>query len=375
MEFSISSSELLKYLQPLHGVIQPNNSLVILDNILFILQKDHLSIRASDSNNTLIGKIEDEIHIKTPGEMAVPAKLIVDVLKSFAFSEQLNFAKKENILEIQSKQGNYKLAIKEAEDFPPLPTVEKKEYFSIDSEIFLNALNKTSFAVANDDARPIISGLYFNFSENGSLFVATDGHKLVKYHLKEIKSLHPLAFILHKKTLNLLKSILADRKEEVKIELNDTYICFYFDDTTLISRLIEGKYPNYEAVIPKENDKKFSVDKANFLNTIKRLSLFCPKANHSIVLKCNASSLHLKAEDADFSHQGEEQLDYDYNSEEETKIGFSSRFLIEMLSKLDAKEITFEILEPIKPVVIKPSNPQQGEELIMILSPIIIATT
>jgi DNA polymerase-3 subunit beta len=251
MKFIVSSTYLLKQLQVLGGIINTNNTLPILDNFLFDLDNKSLTVSASDLETTISSKLE--VESDATGTVCIPARLLLETLKTFP-EQPLTFTIEENnTVEISSNHGKYALAYASGDEFPSAVALKDPSSTIIQGDILATAISKTIFASGNDDLRPVMSGVFFQFSTESLTFVATDAHKLVKYTREDVQASQVAEFIMPKKPLNLLKSILAGREDEVVIEYNDSNAKFTFDNTDMICRLIDGKYPNYEAVIPNEN--------------------------------------------------------------------------------------------------------------------------
>ncbi len=370
MKFIVSSSYLLKQLQVLGGVINSNNTLPILDNFLFELEKNSLTISASDLETTMSAKIA--VESEDDGVIAVPAKLLLETLKTFPEQPLTFVAEDNNVIEISSNHGKYALAYANGEEFPKAVALEEPSTTPIHGDVLATAISKTIFATGNDDLRPVMSGVFFQFSTESLTFVATDAHKLVKYTRDDLKATQNAEFIMPKKPLNLLKGILAGTDSEVLIEYNESNARFSFDDTQLICRLIDGKYPNYEAVIPKENPNKLSVDKSLFMNSVRRVSIFSNKTTHQIRLKIAGAELNVSAEDIDFSNKAEERLTCDYQGDD-MEIGFNSRFLSEMLSNLTASEVQLEMSLPNRAGILTPIDGlDEGEKITMLVMPVML---
>lgn len=370
MKFIVSSSYLLKQLQLLGGVISNSNTLPILDNFLFELNQNKLKISASDLETTMSAELE--VESDSEGNIAVPARLLLDTLKTFP-EQPLTFAVGDNnTMEISSNHGKYALAYASAEDFPTLVELSDPNSTVIPADVLSTAVNKTIFASGNDDLRPVMSGVFFQFSENSLTFVATDAHKLVKYSREDIKVSNPAEFIMPKKPLNLLKGILAGSESEVLIEYNESNAKFSFDETQLICRLIDGKYPNYEAVIPKENPNKLVIDRTQFLNSVRRVSIFSNKTTHQVKLKIAGAELNISAEDIDFSNKAEERLTCDYQGDD-MEIGFNSRFLTEMLNNLNANDVQLVMSLPNRAGILTPVDGlDEGEKVTMLVMPVML---
>ncbi|MGK0323758.1 MAG: DNA polymerase-3 subunit beta, partial [Psychroserpens sp.] len=331
MKFIVSSTYLLKQLQVLGGVINSSNTLPILDNFLFELKDSKLTVSSSDLETTMSSTLD--VESDEDGSIALPARLLLDTLKTFP-EQPLTFVIEENnTVEISSNHGKYALAYADGNEFPKSVELDNPSTTTISGEILATAISKTIFAAGNDDLRPVMSGVFFQFSTEGLTFVATDAHKLVKYTREDVKADQVAEFIMPKKPLNLLKGILAATDDAVTIEYNDSNAKFTFENTILVCRLIDGKYPNYEAVIPKENPNKLTIDRTQFLNSVRRVSIFSNKTTHQIRLKIAGAELNISAEDIDYSNKAEERLTCDYQGDD-MQIGFNSRFLTEMLNNL-----------------------------------------
>lgn len=370
MKFIVSSSYLLKQLQILGGIINSNNTLPILDNFLFNLDKKSLVVSASDLETTISSKLEVESAEK--GSVCIPARLLLDTLKTFP-EQPLTFTVEDNnTVEISSNHGKYALAYANGEEFPNPVELKDPSSTVIQCDILATAIGKTIFASGNDDLRPVMSGVFFQFSTDGLTFVATDAHKLVKYTREDVSASQTAEFIMPKKPLNLLKSILAGREDEVTIEYNESNAKFVFDSTEMVCRLIDGKYPNYEAVIPRENPNKLTIDRNLFLNSVRRVSIFSNKTTHQIRLKIAGAELNISAEDIDYSNKAEERLTCDYQGDD-MQIGFNSRFLTEMLNNLTSDEVSLEMSLPNRAGILTPADGlDKGEHVTMLVMPVML---
>ncbi len=371
MKFIVKSSALLKHLQLISGVINSSNTLPILDDFLFEVSEKSLKVTASDLETTIITTLA--VESKEEIEIAIPAKLLLDILKSFP-DHPLTFTidGENQSIEISSDYGKYKLTGHAADEFPKVPEVESPSSIKVDGGVLAGAVAKTIFATGNDELRPVMSGVYFQMDKDSTVFVATDAHKLVKYTRTDAKSDKPANFIMPKKPLNLLRNLLASSDEDVQIEFNETNARFAFGETTLVCRLIDGKYPNYEAVIPKQNPNKLTIDRESFLGSVKRVSIFSSKTTHQVRLKIQGSELHLSAEDLDFSNEANERLTCQYDGED-IEIGFNSVFLIEMLNNITTSEVNLELSEPNRAGILTPSETDdKDEDILMLVMPVML---
>lgn len=370
MKFIVSSTYLLKQLQVLGGVINSSNTLPILDNFLFELKKRKLTVSASDLETTMSAVLE--VESDNEGTIAVPARLLLDTLKTFP-EQPLTFVVEDNhTVEISSNYGKYALAYADGAEFPKAVELASPSSTTIMGDILATAINKTIFAAGNDDLRPVMSGVFFQFSSEHLTFVATDAHKLVKYRRNDVKASEVAEFIMPKKPLNLLKGILAGSEEQVKVEYNDSNAKFSFENTELICRLIDGKYPNYEAVIPKENPNKLTISRNHFLSSVRRVSIFSNRTTHQIRLRIAGAELNISAEDIDYSNKAEERLTCAYQGDD-MQIGFNSRFLVEMLGNLSSEEVSLELSLPNRAGILTPIDGlDEGEHVTMLVMPVML---
>ena len=370
MKFIVNSSTLLKELQKLNGVISTSNTLLILDNFLFEIEDGKIKIIASDLETTMISEITTES--SSNGQITIPSKILIDTLKTFS-NQPLTFLVDEETkgIEISSENGKYKLAGQDAKEFPKVPELSSSSSFLISSSVLLNAINKTLFASGNDELRPVMSGVFCELSEENITFVATDAHKLVKHTRSKISSNSNSSFILPKKPLSLLKNNI-DSDSDLNIDFNETNVKFSLDNITLICRLIDGKYPNYDAVIPKDNPNKLVINKDELLNSIKRVSIYASKTTHQIRLKIAGSQLQITSEDLDFANKAEERLTCSYEGED-IEIGFNSRFVIDMLNNIGAEQICLEMSAPNRAGIILPLDGQEeNEDTLMLVMPVML---
>ena len=370
MNFIVSSASLTKQLQLISGVLNNNNTLPILDNFLFEIKDGILNVTASDLGTTMSSSLK--IEAKTNFEVAVPAKFLLDILKTFA-DHPLTFTIQDNFgIEISSDYGKYKLSGFDGKEFPRVPEIEQISHLSISAEILLKAINKTLFAAGNDELRPVMSGVYCDINKEQITFVATDAHKLVRYSRFDTKSDLSTAIILPSKPLTLLKNSLSNSDEEVSMDFNQNNAFFTYGKVKLICRLLEGKYPNYEAVIPKENPNVLTVDKQLLLNSIKRVSIFSNKSTYQVKFRIAGSELNISAEDLDYSNEANERLTCSYQGDD-MEIGFNSRFLIDMLNNVDSEEVNIEMSAPNRAGLILPAEiDKKKEDILMLVMPVMV---
>ena len=370
MKFIVSSSLLYKELQNLGGIINSANTIPILDNFLFNIEKNKLKITSSDLESSMTSEIE--VESESNDSIAISAKLLLDILKTFA-DQPLTFNKSDkNTIEISADNGKYSLAYLDGAEFPKEIVIQDASETEINADDFLNAINSTIFASGNDDLRPVMSGVFFQFNSDSLKFVATDAHKLVKYERKDYNSENNSEFIMPKKPLQILKGILSSVEGKISIEYNESNATFKFNKNTLTCRLIDGKFPNYEAVIPKENPNVLSINRDVFLNSVRRVSIFSNKTTHQVRLKIAGTSLNISAEDFDYSNKADEKLECDYKGDD-MQIGFNSKFLIEMLNNLDTDMVTLSMSHPNRAGIIRPENTtNKNEDITMLVMPVML---
>ncbi|MDX1940432.1 MAG: DNA polymerase III subunit beta [Saprospiraceae bacterium] len=370
MKFSVSSSELLKRLQIAGGAIGSNPVLPILEDFLFTINNNRLVIAATDLETSITTEIE--VMSDSDGAVAVPAKILLETLKALP-QQPITFSVNDDNLgiEITSAYGKYKLAGENGQDFPRIPESEEVDTITLSANVLTQGINKTLFATSNDELRPAMSGVYFQVDFNKITFVATDAHKLVKYTFSDVSSDVSTSFIVPKKALNLLKNALPG-SGEVKLAFNKANAFFSFEDTQLVCRLIDARYPDYNAVIPVENPNVLTIPRGDFQNSLKRIAIYANKTTNQVILKIEDGNLTVSAQDLDFSNEATEQLSCSYDGNPLT-IGFNAKFLVEMLSVLDADDVKVEMSTPTRAGILLPSEEKEGEEILMLVMPVMLS--
>lgn len=370
MKFLVQSAALLKQVQLLNGVLASNNTMPILDFFLFDLNEGTLTISASDLDTTIIARIG--VESKVEFKCAVPARILFDTLKTLP-DQPLTFTVDEKTfaIEIASDQGRYSLAGSSPDEYPKPAAMDGASSVHLEGDVLAKAINKTLFAAGNDEMRPVMNGIFFEMYPESLRFVATDAHRLVRYSRVDKGAEQSASFIVPRKPLNLLKASVASAGP-VTLEYTDSSACFSFENITLMCRLIEGKYPNYEAVIPKENPNMLVVDRLDLLQSIRRVSIFANKTTHQVRLKINGSELTVSAEDLDYSNSASERLNCNYTGED-MEIAFNGKFLVDMLGNVNSENVTFELSAPNRAGIILPSEPEsEGEEILMLVMPVML---
>lgn len=368
MKITLNSKELNKRLEFLGGIIGTNNTLPILDNFLFEIDNKELKITASDLETTISTVIDIDSDFKKA--IAVPAKLLIEILKTFAEQPLVFTIQENNQIEIISDTGVYEIAYFSGDQYPKAVLLENPTSTEIIAEILAKGISKTIIAVGSDELRPVMNGVLFQLSQGGVNLAATDGHKLVKYSRTGIISDNEVQFIVPKKPLSILKNLLQGSGLPVDIKFNETNVDFEFFDYNFSIRLIDGKYPNYEGVIPKANPNKLIIDRYSFLQSVKRVNTFSNKTTHQIKLKLAGTELNISAEDVDYSNKADERLTCNYEGED-MEIGFNSKYLIEMLGNLDSKEIQLEMSLPNRAgILTQIDGLEPGETILNLVMPV-----
>jgi DNA polymerase-3 subunit beta len=360
----------LKNLHLISGVINPSNTLPILDDFLFELKDKKLIITASDLETTMSVAVALDM-ADEPGVVTIPAKLLLDTLKTFANVPITVSIDNQTLgIEISAGEGKFKLTGHKSDEFPLTPVIEEAVAIKINSGVLKKAFNKTLFATGNDELRPVMSGVFCELSPEDMTFVATDAHKLVRYRRTDSSSEIAASFILPKKPLNQLKNILPE-EIEVNVEYNQTNASFTFENVNLVCRLIDGKYPNYEAVIPKDNPNVLTVDRAPFISAIRRVALYANQSTNQVRLKIGGKELTLSAEDIDYANEAKERLTCSYDGED-MEIGFNSKFLLDMLNNLDSDMIKIEMSAPNRAGILIPVDDNKEEDILMLVMPVML---
>lgn len=370
MRFIVSTSTLLKHLQAVSGALSNSAVLPILENFLFEIKDAILTISATDLQTSMTTSVA--VESKEGGKIAVPSKILLDTLKTLP-EQPISFSvdDKTFAIEISAGDGKYRLSGENGEDFPRIPVVDNASSVNLPASVLAEAINKTIFAVSNDELRPAMTGVYCQLSPQNVTFVATDAHKLVRYRRNDAKADTATSFILPKKALNLLKSSLPTEDMNVSVEYNSTSAFFKFANIHLICRLIDERYPDYEAVIPQNNPNKLTLDRSLFLNCLKRVVIFANKTTHQVRLKITGSELNISSEDIDFANEAHERIGCQFDGED-MEIGFNAKFLIEMLNNLSGEEITIEMSTPNRAGLLFPSLRDENEDILMLVMPVML---
>ncbi|HSN09425.1 MAG TPA: DNA polymerase III subunit beta [Hanamia sp.] len=369
MKFIVSSSQLLNHVQQISGVISANTVLPILEDFLFEIDNNKLTIVATDLETVM--KIHMDVEAKDSGRVCIPGKILHDSLKNIP-EQPLTFNIDKNYgVEITSDNGKYKVMGENPDNFPKEPLAESANSFNMPSSALVTAINKCIFATSTDELRPAMTGIFFELSPKGITTVATDAHRLVRFSRTDISSPEKASFVVPKKPLNLLKNVLPNSDAELTVSYNSNHLFVKQDGIELVCRLIDARFPDYKVVIPTDNPYKLTLNKNDFQNALRRINVFSNKSTNQVALSISGSELQLSAQDVDFSFEGNERMTCQYDGED-LQIAFNAKFLIEMLGAADTNEVVIELSTPTKAGIIKPSEQEENEELLMLVMPLML---
>ncbi len=369
MKFIASSSILSKQLQQINGVINANTVLPILEDFLFEIKAKKLSVTATDLETVM--KVQMDVESKIDGRICIPHKVLSEYLKNIP-DQPLTFSVDKNFgIDITSDNGKYKIMGENPDNFPKEPNSDDANNFKMTSTALVTAINKTLFAVSNDDLRPAMTGVFFELSTQSIQFVSTDAHKLVKYNRTDAKATKEDSFIVPRKPLGLLKNSLPDNDDELTIGYNSNHLFVTHPNIQLVCRLIDARFPDYKVVIPIDNPYKLIVSRADFQGALKRVNVFANKSTNQVALTITGSELHLAAQDIDFSFEGNERMNCQFDGGD-FQIAFNAKFLIELLNAVDTTDIVIELSTSTRAGIIKPTEQSEHEELLMLVMPLMM---
>ncbi len=372
MRFDVSSTALLSHLQSIGKVIASKNTLPILDNFLFQLEENTLTVTASDAETRLVTSLE-VMNAEGSGLFCVSAKMLLDPLKELP-EQPLTFDVNDANLEvfIHFQNGKYNFIGQKGDTYPQQkPLSEQAVEVVMDAQLLLNGISRSLFATADDELRPVMNGVYFDFHTDDLTFVASDGHKLVRLRNLSVQSEERASFILPKKPATLLKNLLAKEEGLIRLQFDDNNAYVRCANCEMVCRLIEGRYPNYNSVIPKENPFQVTIDRMFLLNALKRVSVFSNQSSSLIKLHLEDNLLTVSAQDIDFSTSAEERIPCEYNGDE-LSIGFKATYLIDILGNISSTDVILQLADPSRAGLILPLENQENEDLLMLLMPMML---
>lgn len=372
MNFIIPSRELLNRLIEMGGLISNKPALPVLENFLFDIKDNTLTIYSTDMETSMVCSLS--VEASEDIKFAIPGKMLQDVLRSLP-DQPLTFKVDPTNFRVEVIRDNsdYKIAGTSSDDYPKMQEKIVDNAIKIPANILSRAITKTAFATSSDELRVNLNGINLDFKEDRLVFVATDSNRLVRFTRTDIKPGFEASIIIPKKPMNLLSKSLPEDDSEVSVEFNKNTIYFSYGDTELSCRLIAANYPNYEQVIPSENEKDLSIDRGNFYDSINRVSLFANKATQQIRLKITGNEIDMRAEDIEMANEGKETLSCNFNGDD-LEIGFNARFLKDIISAVDSDEVVLKLSEPNRAGLILPSQNEDNEDITMLIMPMMLGT-
>ena len=372
MKFYISSTALSGRLQSICRVINSKNALPILDCFLFEVNEGTLTVTASDSETTRITSLEVS-DCDADGRFALTAKTVIDALKELPeLSLTFDINMETHEVSIAYQNGQYKMMAQNADEYPSVPALsENAARLTMSADVLLGGVNRCSFAVADDELRPVMNGIYFDITPEELVMVASDGHKLVRCRSFATKGNERSAFVLPKKPAMQLRNLLPKETGDVEIAFDQRSALFTMENYLMSCRLIEGRYPNYNSVIPKNNPHRATADRLALLGAMKRVAVFSSQASSLIKLSVTSNRMEVSAQDIDYSTSAIETLECTYDGDE-ISIGFKGSFLIDILSNMTSNEVSIELADPSRAGVFEPEEQGEDEELLMLLMPMML---
>lgn len=373
MRFIISSTALSSRLQTLSRVISNKNSLPILDSFLFEVSNGQLTLTTSDSENVMQTTIQTE-ECEGDGAFALTSQTILDAMKELP-EQPLQFSVNidQATITIIYQGGEYNFTTLNADEYPRMhSTLDNVNVITIDASVLCDNINRSAFAMGSDELRPVMNGIYFDLGADALAIVASDGHKLVRNRNLTVKSETPASFILPKKPALLLKNVLGKDGGDVVIKFDNRNAEIRFADGILTCRLIEGRYPNYNSVIPQNNPNQLTIDRKGLLSAIKRVLPFGSKSSQLVKFRLDAGTLELSSEDIDYATKAKETIICDYNGQKMC-IGFKGSSLTEILGNLDGDEVVMELADPSRAGIIVPAQQPENEDVLMLLMPMLLS--
>jgi DNA polymerase-3 subunit beta len=386
MKFIVSSGVLHKQLSSISGVIVNNPIVPILENFLFVVKNSVLTASASDLQISMTTSVD--VECQEDMSIAIPAKKLMDTLKGLPDQPiTVNINPDDFSIEITSYKGRYKLAGEDANDFPKIAQPDGKNKVTLGSELLGDAIGRTLFATGTDELRPAMTGVLMKLENNKATFVSTDGNRLIRYVRTDVQSTVEQSVIIPKKAFSLLRSALPSSNTDVTASFSGNNAFFSFDETSLVCRLIDERYPDYELVIPQNNDKKLEVKRMELISSLKRLDVYANQTTHQVRFKMGGPTLQMFAEDLDFSNEATESILAEFEVEpapegqegedeadNSLEIGFNVRFMMEMLGNISTDTVTFTFSMPSRASVLLPETQDDNEDMLMLLMPMLLSS-
>lgn len=372
MRFSLSSTALSSKLNILSKVISPKNSISILECFLFEIKDGKLTLTASDNTN-MMNCTMDLIEYDSDGSFCVPNRIMLTSVKELAeqpivFDVNLD----DNSIQMNYMNGSYRIFGQSANEYPHMKGLEGDATSTVlPSDVLINNINRTLFATAQDELRMVMNGLYFDLKEDYMAIVASDGHKLVRNRIYGCKTEVPASFILPKKPATLLRTVLANDGSDVTIRFNQSNAEVVYNDGMLCCRLIEGKYPNYNSVIPQDNPNRLTIDRKALISALRRVMPFASESTQLVKLRIEFNNLEINSEDIEFATSARESVVCEYGGVP-MSIGFKGSALYEICNNLTSDEIVIELADPGRAGIISPAQQPEGEDVLMLIMPMLL---
>ncbi|PSQ84814.1 MAG: DNA polymerase III subunit beta [Bacteroidetes bacterium QS_3_64_15] len=375
MKFTASSADLLEALNTVKGAVPSKSTMPILECILFERDGDTLRLSATDLEISIIQTVPVQFETNGTPEstpIAVPAQRLIDTLRALPDLPIEFTADSDFEIRMETDQGHYKMVGHDGSDYPELPELEEQHEINVEGGLLGRTIDKTAFAVSQDALRPAMMGVYFQVGEDSTSVVATDGHRLVKLTLPELRANTSADFIVPEKATKLAGRIVED-DEICTIRVDESYVSFEFENSRVLARLIDETYPNYQSVIPDGNDRHLVVNREDMLNAVKRVGLYSSSMTNQIRLDITADTVTISAEDVERSSEAEETIHCDHDSEA-MEIGFNSEYLTEVLSNVECDEMVFELSSPNRAGIVLPREDAEDEDILMLIMPVMLNT-
>jgi DNA polymerase-3 subunit beta len=374
MRFTASSAELLQALNIVSGAVPSKSTLPILECVLFERDGDALRLSATDLEISIVQEVEvsfDSNGDAKKDRVAVPAKRLLETLRALPELPIQFGSNEEHHVEVKTDQGRYKMVGYDGADYPAIPTMEGGQVIEVGGVLLKRTIQKTGFAASKDALRPAMMGIYFEVTEEGGRAVATDGHRLVRLVNSGLNAGEPIKFIVPVKAVGLAGRVAPDA--DCSITVGEGYVGFSLGETRVLARMIDESYPNYEAVIPVENDRRLVVNRDSMLAAVKRVALYSSSMTHQIRLSLDGGKMEISAEDIERASEAKETVVCEYDSEP-LEIGFNSLYLTDILNNVDSQDAVFEFSTPNRAGVVTPAEQDDDEDMLMLIMPVMLNT-
>lgn len=371
MRFIVTSSGLLKCLQQISGVISANSVLSQLEDFLFVLQGNTLTMTATDLETMM--RISMEVaDTQDDGRICIPHKILIDYLKTLP-EQPITFHISEDDLSIEmsSSVGKYRIGGERADEYPKAPVPEATTAFNMPSVALVESINKTLYAVSSDTLRPAMTGVFFELDTDSLTFVATDAHRLIQIRRSDVQCPAKEGFVVPKKPLQQLRSTLPTDDTQLEIAYNSSHLFVNAGSLSMSCRLIDARFPDYKAVIPTDNPYKLVINRTDFIGAMRRVAIFANKTTNQVVLELAGNSLQLFSQDLDFSYEGKETLACQYMGED-MKIAFNAKLMVEMINNLEGEDVQLDLSTPTRAGIFRETELTDHQQVLALLMPLMV---